>query len=117
MAYKGIDVSSHNGNINWNEVCGVVDFAIFRMGYSTTTDKKFVEYYKGAKAAGLALGGYWFSYALNVTQAIAEADACISLLKQYPLDLPVYYDFEDDTERWAKQNGIVYTKELRTSII
>ena len=117
MAYKGIDVSSHNGNINWSDVRGVADFAIFRMGYSTTTDKKFVEYYKGAKAAGLALGGYWFSYALNVTQAIAEADACINLLKQYPLDLPVYYDFEDDTQRWAKDNGIIYTKELRTSII
>lgn len=117
MAYKGIDVSSHNGNINWNETRGDVDFVIFRMGYSTTTDKKFVEYYKGAKAVGLAMGGYWFSYALNVTQAIAEADACVALLKQYPLDLPVYYDFEDDTQRWAKDNGIIYTKELRTSII
>ena len=117
MAYKGIDVSSHNGNIKWNEVCGVADFVIFRMGYSTTTDKKFIEYYNGAKSAGLATGGYWFSYALNVTQAITEADACIKLLKQYPLDLPVYYDFEDDTQRWANQNGIKYTKELRTSII
>lgn len=117
MAYKGIDVSSHNGNINWSQVRNSVDFVIFRMGYSTTTDKKFVEYYKGAKAAGLAMGGYWFSYALNVTQALAEADACINLLKQYPLNLPVYYDFEDDTQRWAKQNGIIYTKELRTSIV
>lgn len=118
MAYKGIDVSSHNGNINWKQVKGAgVDFVIFRMGYSTTTDKKFVEYYTQAKANGFAMGGYWFSYALNTTQAIQEADACIKLLKQYPLNLPVYYDFEDDTERWAKQNGVVYTKELRTSII
>ena len=71
MAYKGIDVSSHNGNINWNAVKGAgIDFTIFRMGYSTTTDKKFVEYYNGAKAVKLAMGGYWFSYALNTTQAV-----------------------------------------------
>ena len=118
MAYKGIDVSSHNGNINWEAVRGAgIDFVMFRMGYSTTTDKKFIEYYTKAKVEKFALGGYWFSYALNTTQAIQEADACINLLKQYPLDLPVYYDFEDDTERWAKQNGVNYTNALRTSII
>jgi len=111
MAYKGIDVSSHNGNINWNSVKGAgVTFAILRMGYSTTTDKKFVEYYKGAKAEKITLGGYWFSYALNTTQAVQEADACIKLLKQYPMQIPVYYDFEDDTERWAKQNKVTYTR-------
>lgn len=118
MAYKGIDVSSHNGTIDWTKVKAAgVAFTMFRMGFSTTTDKKFIEYYNGAKKVNLAMGGYWFSYALNTTQAIQEADACIKLLKQYPLTLPVYYDFEDDSDRWAKQNGVNMTKQLRTNIV
>ena len=118
MAYKGIDVSAHNGTINWKKVKEAgISFAMLRMGYGVTTDKKFIEYYKGAKEAGIALGGYWFSYALNTSGAIKEADACAKLLKTYPLDFPVYYDFEDDTERYAKQNGVTFTNALRTSII
>ena len=118
MAYKGIDVSAHNGTINWKKVKeDGITFAMLRMGYGAVTDKKFVEYYKGAKEAGIALGGYWFSYALSTSGAIKEADACAKLLKTYPLDFPVYYDFEDDTERYAKDCGIVYTNVLRTSII
>ena len=118
MAYKGIDVSAHNGTINWKKVKEAgISFAMLRMGYGTVTDKKFIEYYKGAKEAGIALGGYWFSYALNTSGAISEADACAKLLAAYPLDLPVYYDFEDDTERYAKQCGVTYTNGLRTSII
>ena len=117
MAYKGIDVSAHNGVINWSAVRAAgVEFAMLRMGYSTTTDKKFKEYHSGAKAAGIPTGGYWFSYALNRTQAIAEADACIKLLKSYPLDLPVFFDFEDDTERYAREKGVGYTPAMRTAI-
>lgn len=117
MAYKGIDVSAHNGIINWKKVKEAgIQFVMMRLGYSTVTDKKFVEYYKEAKAIGLPIGGYWFSYALNVSGAIQEADACAKLIQSYPLDLPVYFDFEDDTERYANQNGVYYTPALRTSI-
>ena len=117
MAYKGIDVSKHNGTINWTKVKNAgITFAMLRVGLSTSIDARFIEYYKGAKSAGIALGGYWFSYALNTTQAYAEADACASILKAYPLDLPVYFDFEDDTERYARNNGITYTVALRTEI-
>lgn len=117
MAYKGIDVSAHNGAINWKKVKEAgIQFVMMRLGYSTVTDKKFTEYYKGAKAADLPIGGYWFSYALNISGAIQEADACAKLIQSYPLDLPVYFDFEDDTERYANQNGVYYTQALRTSI-
>lgn len=117
MAYKGIDVSAHNGTIDWGKVkASGISFVMMRMGYSTTTDKKFAEYYNGAKKAGLAIGGYWFSYALNVTQAIQEADACANLIAAHPIDLPVFFDFEDDTERYAKQNGVTFTPALRTAI-
>lgn len=117
-ACKGIDVSHKNGAINWKKVKDAgITFAMLRMGYGTVTDGKFIENYKGAKEAGIVLGGYWFSYALNTSGAIAEADACSKLLQTYPLDLPVYYDFEDDTERYAKQCGVLYTNGLRTSII
>lgn len=118
MAYKGIDVSSYNGTIDWNKVkAAEVAFTMLRMGYSTTIDKRFIQYYKNAKSANLVLGGYWFSYALDVSQAAQEADICIKLLKQYPLDLPIYYVFEDDSDRWAKQKNVVMNKQLRTEII
>ncbi len=117
MAYKGIDVSAHNGVIDWSKVrTAGIEFAMLRMGYGTTTDAKFKDYYSGAKAAGIPVGGYWFSYALNRTQAIAEADACIKLLKFFPLDLPVFFDFEDDTERYAKEKGVGFTPAMRTAI-
>lgn len=117
MAYKGIDVSAHNGNIDWAKVKGAgISFVMMRLGYSTVTDKKFAEYYKGAQAEGLPIGGYWFSYALNESGAVREADACAKLIQSYPLDLPLYYDFEDATETYANSNGVYYTPQLRTSI-
>ena len=62
------------------------------------------------------MGVYWFSYALTVTQAIDEAEFCATTIKPYKLDLPVYFDFEYDTERYAKQNGVIYYPRLRTDI-
>lgn len=45
MAYKGIDVSAHNGTINWTKVKSAgIAFVMLRMGDGTTTDKKFIEY-------------------------------------------------------------------------
>lgn len=115
---KGIDVSYHNGNINWKKVksCGI-DFAIIRAGYGCTTDKNFKTYIQNAKNNGIAVGIYWFCYALNVNEAVAEADYCKKIISSYKIDLPVYYDFEYDTERYANEKGVTHTKDSRTDII
>lgn len=115
---KGIDVSKHNGNIDWKSVKAAgIEFVVVRGGYSTTLDPEFHEYATAAKANNLKLGVYWFSYALNPSGAVAEAKACVNAVKKYAPELPIFYDFEDDTERYARDNGITYTPASRTAIV
>ncbi len=97
----GIDVSKHNGNIDWKAVKNSgVDFAIIRCGYrgySTgvmVEDPLFKQNIKGATAAGLRVGVYYYSQAVNEVEAVEEASAVLSFIKGYGLALPVYMDVE-----------------------
>lgn len=97
---KCIDVSEHQGVINWAEVKeSGIEYAILRAGFGRTavdqTDKSFERNYKNAKAAGLKLGVYWYSYADSVEDAKREAEACLTVLKGKSFDLPVFYDLEE----------------------
>lgn len=97
-SYNGIDVSRHNGTIDWKKVkaSGIV-FVILRAGYGRYTsqvDAKFEENYKGAKAAGLKIGVYWFSYADTAAKATQEAEACLATIKGKKFDYPVFFDIE-----------------------
>lgn len=114
MAIKGIDVSSHQRTINWTKVKNDgVKFAIIRAGYGQThTDDYFTANAKGAIAAGIPIGIYWFSYALNEKQALEEARKCVEVIKAYKITLPVFYDFEYDSVNYAKKNGVTVTKSL-----
>lgn len=118
MANKCIDVSKHNGVIDWNKVKAAgINAAIIRAGYGRTIDPRFTANIKGAQAAGIAVGVYWFAYPLNVEGARSEADYAHKILKPYNIDLGVWYDFEYDTERYATQNDVAYTNDLRTDVI
>ena len=82
MEFKGIDVSKWQGNINWNEVKkDGTEFAIIREGYGRKSpnqiDKKFKENYEGAKAAGIPVGLYHYSYADSADDAKREAEFCL----------------------------------------
>lgn len=97
----GIDVSKHNGNIDWNAVRNSgVSYAIIRCGYRGSStgalieDPKFVSNIKGAKAAGLRVGVYFFSQAVNEVEAVEEASMVINLVKGYGLNFPVFLDVE-----------------------
>lgn len=115
---RGIDVSSHQGEIDWNAVkSSGVEFALVRAGYGDKADTRFTENIKYAQRVGIKVGVYWFSYALNEAEAKEEASYCYNTIKPYKLDLPVFYDFEYDTERYAEQNGVEYNKNTRTVII
>lgn len=106
VGYKGIDVSEHNGSINWTSVKNAgIDFAMIRTGYggdpdawTQQKDDEFESYYSGATAAGLKVGVYHYSYATNVTMASQEADFCISILNGRHIDYPVVYDVEDKSQ-------------------
>ena len=97
----GIDVSSHQGNIDWSAVAGDgIDFAMLRIGlrgYSEGTlraDDTFSDNYNGATANGLEVGVYFFSQATSVQEAEEEADFVLSLLDGRSLELPVAFDWE-----------------------
>ena len=99
MVTHGIDVSKHQGSIDWSKV--ETDFAILRAGfgrYANQKDPQFENNYAGAKVAGIPVGAYWYSYALSVEEARKEAEACLQVLKWKRFEYPVYFDIEDHTQ-------------------
>ena len=101
---KGIDVSYHNGTIDWKKVKqSEVEYAIIRCGYGTNDksqdDKKWEENVKGCVDNNIPYGVYLYSYADTVEKASSEADHAIRLLQGKKLKYPVYYDLEEDKLR------------------
>lgn len=99
MVTYGLDISQHNGNIDFKIVKAAGnDFVILRAGYGWSTDQKdskFDEYYAQAKAAGLKVGAYHYSYARNASEAKAEADCFLNWIKGKVFEMPVYIDMEN----------------------
>lgn len=118
MALKGIDVSQWQGNIDWQKVKGAgVQFAMLRAGYGRNNlDTKFHRNAQGAAAAGIPVGLYWFSYALNVEMSRREAQYAVELAKKYKITWPIAYDLEYDTVSYAVKNGVAITKSLATQM-
>ena len=99
---KGIDVSKHNGAIDFTAVRNAgFEFAILRAGYGkyeSQKDPRFEENYRAAKAAGLHVGSYWYSYALSPDEAIKEAETCLHVIAGKQFDFPIYFDIEDPSQ-------------------
>lgn len=99
MATKIIDVSTWQGNIDWSKVkADGVQGAIIRAGFGNVAsqkDNKFERNYTNAKAVGMPIGAYWYSYATSVADAKKEAEVCLSILKGKQFEYPIYYDLED----------------------
>lgn len=98
MTSKGIDVSQWQGDdVDFVKVKQAgYDFVIIRAGYGTGyIDRCFESNYKKAKAAGLSVGAYWYSYAATEAEAIGEADTFIEALKSKQFEYPVYMDVEE----------------------
>ena len=97
----GIDVSTWNGNIDWNKVKNSgVSYVIIRTGFRGSTqgslveDNKFRQNIKGATNAGLKVGVYFFSQAINEVEAVEEASMVLGQIKGYKLAYPVFIDVE-----------------------
>lgn len=110
----GIDVSKWQDVIKWDQVAASgIDYAMIRMGHSVADvskgtfapalDETFDRNYDGAKAAGLAVGAYYYSVAMNVKQVKKEAQATIDALAGRELDLPVAFDLEDSVQKSLPQ--------------
>ena len=112
-AVPGIDVSSHQGQIDWQTVADAgVKFAFVRLGYrgyeagNLQNDLYADLNLKGAKDAGILVGAYFFSQAVTEEEAGEEAAFALKILGDFPLDLPLVYDWEyvSDTARTANVN-------------
>ncbi len=114
-----IDVSKHNGYINWKKVKNDgIKFVIIRAGYgSSTIDERFEEYIKGAIEEDLDVGIYWFSYAISEEKARLEAVKCMEVIKPYKdkITYPIFYDLEYDSVSYAKKQGVTINKTRATA--
>jgi len=97
----GIDVSAYQGNIDWNAVKqSGVSFVIIRCGYRGYTkgglieDSRFHANASGAEAAGLKVGVYFFSQAVNEREAVEEASMAISMAQSHRISYPIFIDSE-----------------------
>ncbi len=101
----GIDVSSHQGDIDWHSVgASDIDFAIIRTGTTDfnkeimKTDSYFVQNYSGAKSNGIKTGVYYFTSAFTQYGMIQNAYDCLNTLDGRTLDYPIFIDIENDTK-------------------
>lgn len=97
----GIDVSKFQGNIDWQKVADAgVDFAIIRLGYrgsesgALVEDSFFLENINGASEAGIKVGLYFFTQAINEVEAVEEASVVLSLARRYDIEYPIFIDTE-----------------------
>lgn len=97
-----MDVSKYQTNIDWKAVkADGIDFAMIRAGYGKVANQKdpyFEQNMKNAKAAGIACGTYWYSYATTPAEAGQEAELFASVIQGYQFEYPVVLDIEDKVQ-------------------
>lgn len=108
---NGIDVSRHNGNIDWQSVkaSGKADFCIIRAGYGKSISQKDAQFernYAGAKAQGIPVGAYWYSYAITPAEAEAEARVFLQAIAGKQFEMPVYFDIEEKSALNTGKNNV-----------
>ncbi|HIW83224.1 MAG TPA: LysM peptidoglycan-binding domain-containing protein [Candidatus Dorea gallistercoris] len=118
MSIHGIDVSEHQGRIDWSKVKAAgIQFAMLRAGFGKNMpDEEFQRNAKGCGSTGIPFGVYWFSYAYTVEMACQEAEWCVSAIREHKVQYPVCFDFEYDSVRYAEQNGVRVTRSLASQL-
>lgn len=113
QAVTGIDVSAHQGAIDWATVAADgIEFAMIRVGYRGIVDGEIEEdpaaraNIEGALAAGLRVGVYFFSQAVHDQEAIAEAAFVVNFIRDYEITMPVVFDWEHVENPAARTAGI-----------
>lgn len=116
---KVIDLSYHNGKVDFNKVKTQVDGVILRCGYGSDIesqdDRRFKEYVENCIALNIPFGSYLYSYAKTVEEAKSEAQHVLRVLKPYKdkMVYPVYYDLEEPgTEKGAVERALVFCEIL-----
>ena len=113
VSKQGIDVSSFQGEIDWQRVKeDGIEFAIIRLGYRGYGTGRIMldDYYEaniqGALDAGLEVGVYFFSQAISEEEAVEEAQIVLENIKNYQLTYPIIYDAEEIPSDTARTDGL-----------
>lgn len=122
MVSIGIDVSKHNGVINWSKVKAAgVRFAMIRSSYGWSTnqvDKQFKANVQGCESVGMPYGFYHYSYATNASEAVKEAKLFLSTIKGCSPEYPVVFDIEEacvvggTDAKGVKHNGLSTAQQM-----
>lgn len=117
---RGIDVSKYQGNIDWGAVAASgINFAIIRVGYrgsasgALVQDPNFKKNISGATKAGIKVGLYFFTQAVNEAEAVEEASMAMSLASGYKVTYPIFIDTESASN--GRANGL--SKSARTAVV
>nr|WP_318684220.1 glycoside hydrolase family 25 protein [uncultured Acetatifactor sp.] len=121
VSRKGIDVSKHQGEIDWQQVAADgVEYAFIRVGlrgYGTgklVEDEYFEQNITGALGAGIKVGVYFYSQAVNETELLEEANFVLEKIAPYRVECPVVYDVEKVSGTEGRMNSL--TVEERTNL-
>ncbi len=125
ISHKGIDVSRHQGEIDWPLVAqDGVEFAFIRVGYrgygsngTLVEDDRFEENIKGAIDAGIKVGVYFYSQAITEEEVIEEAELVLEKIAPYQIDCPVVFDVERVAEASGRMNGLSVEERTRLTEI
>lgn len=97
----GIDVSHHQGQIDWDALAPHIDFAILRVGYganlTSQDDRQWKNNADACSRLGIPFGVYIYSHALTKAQALDEVDHVLRQIEGYRLSMPIYLDLEDSS--------------------
>ena len=117
--YKGIDVSSWQGNIDWQKVADYgMDFCILRITEAgNVIDSKFERNFKGCNDHKIPVGVYKYSYAMTVAEIQSEARKVVSVLNGRKIQFPVFLDLEHNTQRALGSESIHKLAETFRKII
>ena len=116
MSKIGIDISTYQKNINYDEACKHIEFAILRVGYGVSylpdsqRDKEFDNHYNGFKGK-LPLGAYYYAYGTSYDTGRKEAENCLSYMGDKQFEMPIYYDMEEN--RNTKEAGQGFVDRIR----
>jgi len=108
MSKIGVDISHYNPNVNYDEVVNNIGFAILNVGFGVQylpdkqKDRYFERHYEGLHGR-IPLGIYYYSYAKNIGDGRKEAENCLRYLDGKSLELPIFYDVEDNSMNYIEE--------------
>lgn len=105
--YRLIDISEHNGFIDFEKLKGSIDGVIVRAGWDTNVDKMFYRNMQELAKYNIPYGFYWYSYALDEKDAQSEVNKFMEVIKPYNPTFPIYIDMED-ADGWKIKQGSQY---------